>query len=112
VIAFIEPAGVRHIAALKIKKEHLRGDPRSSEKYRGKIEVHSKVARQKPESSFLAYITGSRSGMQRNHRHKNLAFRYPLKTNTIAIVRPGHGSFHWEIQRGMQFLLWIEKHSF
>jgi len=59
------------------------------EKYRGKIEVHSKVPISKRRDLSLAYTPGVGAVCKEIHRDKNLAYKYTLKANTIAIVSDG-----------------------
>jgi malate dehydrogenase (oxaloacetate-decarboxylating) len=59
------------------------------EKYRGKIEVHSKVPLSNRRDLSLAYTPGVGAVCKEIHRDKNLAYKYTLKANTIAIVSDG-----------------------
>jgi malate dehydrogenase (oxaloacetate-decarboxylating) len=59
------------------------------EKYRGKIEVHSKVPITNRRELSLAYTPGVGAVCKEIHRDKNLAYKYTLKANTIAIVSDG-----------------------
>jgi malate dehydrogenase (oxaloacetate-decarboxylating) len=59
------------------------------EKYRGKIEVHSKVPITTRRDLSLAYTPGVGAVCKEIHRDKNLAYKYTLKSNTIAIVSDG-----------------------
>ena len=59
------------------------------EKYRGKIEVHSKVPISNRRDLSLAYTPGVGAVCKEIHRDKNLAYKYTLKANTIAIVSDG-----------------------
>jgi malate dehydrogenase (oxaloacetate-decarboxylating) len=59
------------------------------EKYRGKIEVHSKVPITNRRDLSLAYTPGVGAVCKEIHRDKNLAYKYTLKANTIAIVSDG-----------------------
>ena len=59
------------------------------EKYRGKIEVHSKVPISTRRDLSLAYTPGVGAVCKEIHRDKNLAYKYTLKANTIAIVSDG-----------------------
>ena len=59
------------------------------EKYRGKIEVHSKVPITNRRDLSLAYTPGVGVVCKEIHRDKNLAYKYTLKANTIAIVSDG-----------------------
>jgi len=59
------------------------------EKYRGKIEVHSKVPIRNRRDLSLAYTPGVGAVCKEIHRDKNLAYKYTLKANTIAIVSDG-----------------------
>ena len=59
------------------------------EKYRGKIEVHSKVPLSNRRDLSLAYTPGVGAVCKEIRRDKNLAYKYTLKANTIAIVSDG-----------------------
>lgn len=59
------------------------------EKFRGKIEVHSKVPITNRRDLSLAYTPGVGAVCKEIHRNKNLAYKYTLKANTIAIVSDG-----------------------
>ena len=59
------------------------------EKYRGKIEVHSKVPLSNRRDLSLAYTPGVGAVCKEIHRDKNLAYKYTLNANTIAIVSDG-----------------------
>jgi malate dehydrogenase (oxaloacetate-decarboxylating) len=59
------------------------------EKFRGKIEVHSKVPITNRRDLSLAYTPGVGAVCKEIHRDKNLAYKYTLKANTIAIVSDG-----------------------
>ncbi len=59
------------------------------EAYRGKIEVHSKVSLTTRHDLSLAYTPGVAEVCREIHRDKNLAYKYTLKANTIAIVTDG-----------------------
>ena len=59
------------------------------EKFRGKIEVHSKVPLSNRRDLSLAYTPGVGAVCKEIHRDKNLAYKYTLKANTIAIVSDG-----------------------
>ena len=59
------------------------------EKYRGKIEVHSKVPIRNRRDLSLSYTPGVGAVCKEIHRDKNLAYKYTLKANTIAIVSDG-----------------------
>jgi malate dehydrogenase (oxaloacetate-decarboxylating) len=59
------------------------------EKYRGKIEVHSKVPIANRRDLSLAYTPGVGAVCKEIHRDKNLAYKYTLKANTIAIISDG-----------------------
>jgi len=58
-------------------------------KFRGKIEVHSKVPIRNRRDLSLAYTPGVGAVCKEIHRDKNLAYKYTLKANTIAIVSDG-----------------------
>jgi len=59
------------------------------EKYRGKIEVHSKVPISNRRDLSLVYTPGVGAVCKEIYRDKNLAYKYTLKANTIAIVSDG-----------------------
>jgi len=59
------------------------------EKHRGKIEVHSKVPITNRHDLSLAYTPGVAEVCREIHRNKDLAYKYTLKANTIAIVSDG-----------------------
>jgi malate dehydrogenase (oxaloacetate-decarboxylating) len=59
------------------------------EKFRGKIEVHSKVPITNRRDLSLAYTPGVGAVCKEIYRDKNLAYKYTLKANTIAIISDG-----------------------
>jgi malate dehydrogenase (oxaloacetate-decarboxylating) len=59
------------------------------EKFHGKIEVHSKVPLTNRRELSLAYTPGVGAVCKAIYGDKNLAYRYTLKANTIAIVTDG-----------------------
>src|SRR5512137_1411302 len=59
------------------------------EKFQGKIEMHSKVPITNRKDLSLAYTPGVSAVCKEIHRDKNLAYKYTLKANTIAIVSDG-----------------------
>src|SRR5512136_2850261 len=59
------------------------------EKFQGKIEVHSKVPITNRRDLSLAYTPGVGAVCKEIQRDKNLAYKYTLKANTIAIVSDG-----------------------
>jgi malate dehydrogenase (oxaloacetate-decarboxylating) len=59
------------------------------EKYRGKLEVRSKVPLKNKHDLSLAYTPGVAEVCREIARDRNLAYRYTLKANTIAIVTDG-----------------------
>ena len=59
------------------------------EKHQGKIEVHSKVALTSRRDLSLAYTPGVAAVCRAIHKDRNLAYKYTLKANTIAIVSDG-----------------------
>jgi malate dehydrogenase (oxaloacetate-decarboxylating) len=59
------------------------------EKYRGKLEVRSKVPLKNKHDLSLAYTPGVAEVCREIAKDKNLAYRYTLKANTIAIVTDG-----------------------
>jgi len=58
-------------------------------KYRGKIEVYSKVPITNRHDLSLAYTPGVAEVCREIHKDKDLAYKYTLKANTIAIVTDG-----------------------
>jgi len=58
-------------------------------KYRGKIEVYSKVPITNRHELSLAYTPGVAEVCREIHKDKDLAYKYTLKANTIAIVTDG-----------------------
>ena len=59
------------------------------EKYRGKIEVYSKVPIKNRHDLSLAYTPGVAEVCRAIAKDKDLAYKYTLKSNTIAIVTDG-----------------------
>ena len=59
------------------------------EKHQGKIEVHSKVPLTSRRDLSLAYTPGVAAVCRAIYKDKNLAYKYTLKANTIAIVSDG-----------------------
>jgi malate dehydrogenase (oxaloacetate-decarboxylating) len=59
------------------------------EKYHGKIEVYSKVPITNRHDLSLAYTPGVAAVCREIAKDKNLAYKYTLKANTIAIVTDG-----------------------
>lgn len=59
------------------------------EKYHGKIEVYSKVPIKNRHDLSLAYTPGVAEVCREIAKDKNLAYKYTLKANTIAIVTDG-----------------------
>ncbi|MCK9580616.1 MAG: NADP-dependent malic enzyme [Methanoregula sp.] len=59
------------------------------EKHHGKIEVYSKVPIRNRHDLSLAYTPGVAAVCREIARDKNLAYKYTLKANTIAIVTDG-----------------------
>ncbi|MDO9325084.1 MAG: malic enzyme-like NAD(P)-binding protein, partial [Methanoregula sp.] len=59
------------------------------EAHRGMIEVHSKVPLATRHDLSLAYTPGVAEVCREIHKNKNLAYKYTLKANTIAIVSDG-----------------------
>jgi malate dehydrogenase (oxaloacetate-decarboxylating) len=59
------------------------------EKYQGKIEVHSKVPLANRKDLSLAYTPGVGAVCKLIYKDKDLAYKYTLKRNTIAIVTDG-----------------------
>ena len=58
-------------------------------RHQGKIEVHSKVPLADRRDLSLAYTPGVAEVCRAIYRDKNLAWKYTLKANTIAIVSDG-----------------------
>jgi malate dehydrogenase (oxaloacetate-decarboxylating) len=77
------------MAGFKKKKDVYSESLELHEKYRGKIEVHSKVPIRNRRDLSLAYTPGVGAVCKEIHRDKNLAYKYTLKANTIAIVSDG-----------------------
>ena len=77
------------MAGIKKKKDVYTESLELHEKYRGKIEVHSKVPIRNRRDLSLAYTPGVGAVCKEIHRDKNLAYKYTLKANTIAIVSDG-----------------------
>ncbi len=59
------------------------------EKHRGKLEVYSKVPLTNRHDLSLAYTPGVAAVCKEIAKDKNLAYKYTLKANTIAIVTDG-----------------------
>jgi malate dehydrogenase (oxaloacetate-decarboxylating) len=59
------------------------------EKYRGKLEIHSKVPLKNKHDLSLAYTPGVAEVCREIAKDKYLAYRYTMKANTIAIVTDG-----------------------
>jgi malate dehydrogenase (oxaloacetate-decarboxylating) len=59
------------------------------EKHRGKLEIHAKVPLKNTHDLSLAYTPGVAEVCREIAKDKNLAYRYTLKANTIAIVTDG-----------------------
>jgi malate dehydrogenase (oxaloacetate-decarboxylating) len=58
-------------------------------KHRGKLEIHSKVPLKNNHDLSLAYTPGVAEVCREIAKDRNLAYRYTLKANTIAIVTDG-----------------------
>jgi len=58
-------------------------------KHKGKIEVYSKVPVTNRKDLSLAYTPGVAEVCREIHKNKDLAYKYTLKANTIAIVTDG-----------------------
>lgn len=58
-------------------------------KHQGKIEIHSKVPVTNRRELSLAYTPGVASVCREIHRDKDLAYKYTMKANTIAIISDG-----------------------
>jgi len=59
------------------------------EQHRGKLEIHAKVPLKNTHDLSLAYTPGVAAVCREIAKDKNLAYRYTLKANTIAIVTDG-----------------------
>ncbi|OPX65016.1 MULTISPECIES: NADP-dependent malic enzyme [unclassified Methanoregula] len=59
------------------------------EKFRGKLEIRSKVSLKNKHDLSLAYTPGVAEVCREIAKDRNLAYRYTLKANTIAIVTDG-----------------------
>ena len=77
------------MARAPIKKDVYAESLNLHEKFQGKIEVHSKVPITNRRDLSLAYTPGVGAVCKEIHRDKNLAYKYTLKANTIAIVSDG-----------------------
>ena len=74
----------------KKKRENIYADSLAfHEKYHGKIEVHSKVRLKNRHDLSLAYTPGVGAVSREIAKDKELAWKYTLKANTIAIVTDG-----------------------
>ncbi|MGD0079477.1 MAG: NADP-dependent malic enzyme [Methanoregula sp.] len=58
-------------------------------KHQGKIEIHSKVPVTNRRELSLAYTPGVASVCREIYRDKDLAYKYTMKANTIAIISDG-----------------------
>jgi malate dehydrogenase (oxaloacetate-decarboxylating) len=77
------------MAGTKKRKDIYTESVELHERYRGKIEVHSKVPIRNRRDLSLAYTPGVGAVCKEIQRDKNLAYTYTLKANTIAIVSDG-----------------------
>jgi malate dehydrogenase (oxaloacetate-decarboxylating) len=77
------------MAGIKKKEDIYAESLDLHEKFRGKIEVHSKVPITNRRDLSLAYTPGVGAVCKEIHRDKNLAYKYTLKANTIAIISDG-----------------------
>ena len=77
------------MARAPVKKDVYAESLELHEKFHGKIEVHSKVPITNRRDLSLAYTPGVGAVCKEIHRDKNLAYKYTLKANTIAIVSDG-----------------------
>jgi malate dehydrogenase (oxaloacetate-decarboxylating) len=59
------------------------------EKHRGKLEIHAKVPLKNTHDLSLAYTPGVAEVCREIAKDKNLAYKYTMKANTIAIVTDG-----------------------
>lgn len=73
----------------RIKKDIFTESVELHEKNRGKIEVYSKVPLANRHDLSLAYTPGVAAVCREIAKDKDLAFKYTLKANTIAIVTDG-----------------------
>src|SRR5512139_2643600 len=77
-----------------MKKEKITGDIYQEslalhEKHRGKIEIRPKVPVGTRHDLAMAYTPGVAEVCRAIHRDRDLAWRYTLKGNTVAIVSDG-----------------------
>jgi malate dehydrogenase (oxaloacetate-decarboxylating) len=77
------------MARAPVKKDVYAESLELHEKFQGKIEMHSKVPITNRRDLSLAYTPGVSAVCKEIHRDKNLAYKYTLKANTIAIVSDG-----------------------
>jgi malate dehydrogenase (oxaloacetate-decarboxylating) len=77
------------MARAPVKKDVYAESLELHEKFQGKIEVHSKVPITNRRDLSLAYTPGVGAVCKEIHRDKNLAYKYTIKANTIAIVSDG-----------------------
>jgi malate dehydrogenase (oxaloacetate-decarboxylating) len=73
----------------QIQRDFFKESLELHEKFHGKIEVHSKVPLTSRRELSLAYTPGVGAVCKAIHQDRNLAYRYTLKANTIAIVTDG-----------------------
>ena len=62
---------------------------RLHEEHRGKLEIRSKVPLKTKHDLSLAYTPGVAEACRQIAKDKNLAYRYTMKANTVAIVTDG-----------------------
>ena len=77
------------MAGIKKKKDVYTESLALHEKYRGKIEVHSKVRIKNRHDLSLAYTPGVGVVSKEIAKDRELAWKYTIKANTIAIVSDG-----------------------
>jgi malate dehydrogenase (oxaloacetate-decarboxylating) len=77
------------MARIKKKKDIYAESLDLHERHHGKIEVHSNVPITNRRDLSLAYTPGVGAVCKEIHRDKNLAYKYTLKANMIAIVSDG-----------------------
>jgi malate dehydrogenase (oxaloacetate-decarboxylating) len=77
------------MARAPVKKDVYAESLELHEKFQGKIEMHSKVPITNRRDLSLAYTPGVSAVCKEIQWDKNLAYKYTLKANTIAIVSDG-----------------------
>lgn len=74
---------------MSVKKDIYTESVELHEEHHGKIEVYSKVALKNRHDLSLAYTPGVAEVCREIAKNKDLAYKYTLKANTIAIVSDG-----------------------